>query len=152
MEDGAIIDIIDTQEVTHMILVLDLPDKLTCHQHTSETAFFSMRPFSPFFFARVEESSHARANGSDGARVGGPFSKKHSDKGVVVAGAGVGLEVTRTQKPGEATNLIKTLIASYRPGARLIPPKCGTPIIRQLGMLQDITTRWTATLLAMKPS
>jgi hypothetical protein len=55
VEDGAIVDIIDAHEVTHLILVLDPPDTLPCHQHTSETALFSMRPFLPNFFAGMEE-------------------------------------------------------------------------------------------------
>ena len=44
VEDGSIVNIFNADKVAHLVLVLDPPDAFACHQHTSETALFFMRP------------------------------------------------------------------------------------------------------------
>jgi hypothetical protein len=61
VKDGAIIDLVDSHEVAHLVLVLYLPDAFTCYHHTSDTVFFILWPSLPKFLAGVEESCHGGA-------------------------------------------------------------------------------------------
>ena len=70
VEDGAIVDIVDVDKIAHLVLVLDPLDALTDHQQTSETALVILWPCVTNCLARVEESSHGGAYGSDAAEEG----------------------------------------------------------------------------------
>ena len=63
-------DIIDANKVAHLVLMADPPDALVNHQHTVDTALVVLWPCVPNLLARVEESSHGRAYGSDAAEEG----------------------------------------------------------------------------------
>ena len=71
VEDGAIIEIFDTNEIAHMLFPVHAPLALSCHKDTGEMALVFVRPLLPNARARVEESCHARAYGSDSIRGGG---------------------------------------------------------------------------------
>jgi hypothetical protein len=70
VEEGAMVDIPNADKVAHLVLVLDPPNALANHQHTFETALVVLWPFVLNFLARVEESSHGRADGSNAAGEG----------------------------------------------------------------------------------
>ena len=61
---------VDVDKIAHLVLVLDPLDALTDHQQTSETALVILWPFVTNCLARVEESSHGGAYGSDAAEEG----------------------------------------------------------------------------------
>ena len=71
VEDSAIIEIIDANEIAHRLFPVHAPLALSCHKDTGETALDFVRPCLPNAHARDEESCHVRAYGSDSARGGG---------------------------------------------------------------------------------
>jgi hypothetical protein len=75
VEDGAIVEVVDTNEITHLLLPLDSLCALSCHKDTDETALVNVGPLLPNALARVEESCHAGAYGSNSAGVGGLYHR-----------------------------------------------------------------------------
>jgi hypothetical protein len=71
VEDSAIIEIIDANEIAHRLFPVHAPLALSCHKDTGETALDLVRPRLPNARARDKESCHVRAYGSDSARGGG---------------------------------------------------------------------------------
>jgi hypothetical protein len=67
----AIIEIIDVNEIAHMLFPVHVLLALSCHKDTGETALDFVWPRLPNVRARVEELCHVRAYGSDSARGGG---------------------------------------------------------------------------------
>jgi antitoxin (DNA-binding transcriptional repressor) of toxin-antitoxin stability system len=70
---GAIIEIVDANEIAHLLFPLDSPRALSCYKDTGETALAIVQPLLSNALARVEELYHAGAYGSNFTRVGGLY-------------------------------------------------------------------------------
>ena len=68
VEDDIFTNIVDAHEVAHLLFSCDAPHALPNHKDTCETTLVVVRPLCPNVLARVEETGHGGANGSDSAK------------------------------------------------------------------------------------
>ena len=67
VEDDVFINIVDAHEVAHLLFSCNAPHALPHHKDTGEMALVVVWPLRPNVLARVEETGHSGADGSDSA-------------------------------------------------------------------------------------